>query len=1020
MNNILFFVHYNKSGKVHDHVVYLLERIRSIYSRIVLISNSPLPSAEAARLMTIVDDIYERANTGFDFYAWKEGMDRERLDRLASYETVTLMNDTCFGPIFDLESIYHTMRTDECHFWGMTNHREKKEIIPELGTSLPEHLQSFFLVFKAPVLASPVWRDFWASMECESDVFRVIAKYEIQLTRLLCEAGFRYRALLDTRFINLAPEELSYVPADLCLGNALPLLKIKALLQHRDPKHVIRQIAWRSDYPTELIERYFSQDIQPDKSVLYCNKTLIKDSAMGFQQGLKIALHIHVFYIDVWERYLERLKNFDFDHWIFITTDSNEKATEVKNLALKIPNQKRQEIRIVVLSNRGRDIMPWLFLSDELEQFDVVLHAHTKRSPTAAGWIGESWQQDVFDTILDQAPDIVEEFSAYPELGIVIPDVPRFWRYVAPVSPERERFFVPLMEDLWAEMGCSRAVDFRGSPAFVMPYGTMFWYRPLALKRLTSLGINEDRIPPEPLPEHTLLHAIERSLVYIAWDAGFDYRVVVPREIPTGFADVIERNRMLPLPPMAKTVSISISSASDADSSKGLPVSFFGRVAAKLRTLARPRKIVKMLMPYGALRIYQKLAERHRRRRILAPRDVPAPVKPRTQKYNDYWLRTHRHLHPLNVVAEGGATPRLNLVISSLGRAQLFGGIATCTGLATVVAKALDLHLRIITRDGGATHEQYLAIMAAMGIEPHRNISFYSDSSRNETGRGSAPLYCSSGDLFLASSWWTATALRNNVDNKKVYHIIQEDELMFYQMGDEHLNCLNALNAPDSKYLVNSGYLHRWFKDAYPKIYKNSVVFEPVFKKDLSRTFAEKNKYNLFFYARLTNPRNMFWFGMRVIDECFKRGILDTGQWDVHLAGDDSVQPVEFSGGKKPSTRGILSWDEYHEFLKTVDVGICLIDTPHPGYPVYDVASAGGVALTNTLYTKTEFSCSANIIACVLDLEEAIDGLRRAAELAANTEARRKNYLEQTIPDSWTESLAGVVDFFAKEMRTSA
>ena len=74
---------------------------------------------------------------------------------------------------------------------------------------------------------------------------------------------------------------------------------------------------------------------------------------------------------------------------------------------------------------------------------------------------------------------------------------------------------------------------------------------------------------------------------------------------------------------------------------------------------------------------------------------------------------------------------------------------------------------------------------------------------------------------------------------------------MFYQRGDDYLDCWNALNAPASKYIVNSHYLHAWFKDTYPQIYKNSVVFDPVFSRSASRIFPEKKAYNLFFYALL-------------------------------------------------------------------------------------------------------------------------------------------------------------------------
>lgn len=429
-----------------------------------------------------------------------------------------------------------------------------------------------------------------------------------------------------------------------------------------------------------------------------------------------------------------------------------------------------------------------------------------------------------------------------------------------------------------------------------------------------------------------------------------------------------------------------------------------------------------MLMPYGLVRLYQKIAEIRRAREqqmhesqassLQKNQTVEAKMPPLPcVRVEDYWLRSHRHLHPMNMVHEGGAEKRLNLVISSLGRAQLFGGIATCTGIATILAKELSLPLRIITRDGAATREQYLAIMSAMDIKPVENVSFYSDSSRSDLGRNSLPFYFSDSDIFLASSWWTAAALRKTVENEKVYHIIQEDELMFYQRGDDYLDCWNALNAPASKFIVNSRYLSAWFKDTYPKIHENSVVFDPVFSRNAPKIFSEKKTFSLFFYARMTNPRNLFWFGARIIDECIKQGVLNPKEWDIFLAGDDSIPQLEFAGGKKTVNLGILSWEEYRSFLQDVDLGLCLIHTPHPGYPVYDVASSGGVAVTNTLHTKKAFPSSDNIIACDLSDAAFMNGMKEAVALAKNSQVRQENYLRQNIPSSWDESLVDVVAF---------
>lgn len=1019
MNNILFYVHYNKNSDLYAHVEYHLEKLRPLFKRVVFVSNSPLSLEHASKLSMLVDDIFERTNIGFDFYAWKEALDREGRARLAEYDSVSLVNDTWFGPLFDMCEAYDRMLADTCNFWGMINHRRKEEIIPELGTNIPEHIQSFFVVFKREVVNSSSWWAFWEGVECESNVFRVIAKYEVQLTQILCEAGFKYKVLLDTLQLDLAPEELSYVPVEYCINNHLPTLKIKALLQHKDPRYIIGEIRRSTTYPIELIEDYITKDFQPDRSVLYCNKVLDRFTSVSLPAWPAAAIHVHVFYIDVWKRYLQYLQALSFPYALYVTTDSEEKAVEIESLLVQFPTVKREKFEVTILPNKGRDVVPWLRLAEKLGQYDCVLHAHTKKSPTVVSWVGASWQQDIFDAMLEQAPRIVQAFTENPSLGIVIPDVPRFWRYIAPVRREGEAQFIGLMDELWQEMGCEKKVDFGSAPAFVMPYGTMFWYRPAALQKLTSLVFGPQRVPDEPLPDISVLHAMERLMVYVAWDADFDYRIVAPKEVASGFVDGIVRNQHSPRQPTIKNVVQHFLPTLIAGISKGRKLTRFSRGIAILKALARPRNLVKMIAPYGVVRLLQRYPLR-RRAPIHRIGEGLVPARGQHQNFRDYWLRAHRHLQPMNVVPGGRAMGHLNLVISSLGRAQLFGGIATCVAIATVVAKELGLPLRIITRDGHATLEQYTGILVAMGIEPYTDVSFYSDSFRDDVGRGAPPMHCSDSDLFLASSWWTATVLRQSVENSKVYHILQEDELMFYQRGDDHLDCWSALNAPDSKYIVNSSYLHAWLKETYPQIYCNSVVFEPVFRKDVSRNFLAKKTYNLFFYARMTNPRNLFWFGMQIIDECFKKGILDPSEWNIYLAGDNTIPPVEFFGGKPAINLGILGWQEYHDFLKDVDLGVCLIHTPHPGYPVYDVASAGGVAVTNTLYTKASFPCSANIIACDLSVNAFMEGMQKAVALAKDDVARGKNYLDQDIPCSWNQSLVDVVAFFKEEATKGA
>ena len=146
-NRILIFVHYNRQNDVAGYVLYWLEHLKPIFSRIIFVSNSKLGYAEKENLELFCDEILERKNEGFDFGAWKEAIFTESLEQLSTYDSLTLMNDTCFGPLFDIQEYYKIMESKEVDFWGNSMHESTKKGMPGTNTCIPSHIQSYFFVF---------------------------------------------------------------------------------------------------------------------------------------------------------------------------------------------------------------------------------------------------------------------------------------------------------------------------------------------------------------------------------------------------------------------------------------------------------------------------------------------------------------------------------------------------------------------------------------------------------------------------------------------------------------------------------------------------------------------------------------------------------------------------------------------------------------------------------------------------------------------------------------------------------
>ncbi|HFI0978477.1 TPA: rhamnan synthesis F family protein [Streptococcus suis] len=523
MNRLLIYVHFNKYDAISNHVIYQLEEMKSLFSKVIFISNSKLSKDNQELLFEkkLIDNFIQRENSGYDFAAWHDGMVNEGFDKLSYYDSVTVMNDTCFGPLWDLSSYYEKYEMDESiDFWGMTNHAEVK------GHNLyiPEHLQSYFISFKRRLVESDVFLNFWSSIQSYDDVQKVIDEYETQYTKIFTKAGFNYTAVLDTVPIHHAYFHRNFTIhyPQVLLDFKVPFIKIKTfdLSQHLSP-YTIRAVEEETNYPVELIESHMTNVSIPTPAYLLDRK-VINPSSQAAQISKKVAVHLHTFYLDLLPEFLSTFKNsFSFEYNLFLTTDTEEKKLEIEKIVASFD----MSAEVIVTGKKGRDVVPMLKLKQRLSQYDYIGHFHTKKSPEYPHWVGDSWRNELFEMLIKPANGILTEMSNNDNVGLVIADIPSFFRYTKIVDPWNENRFADDMNDLWERMNLDRELDFTKMDTFIMSYGTFIWFKYDALKPLFDLDIQDDEIPAEPLPQHTILHAIERILMYIAWARGYDYRI---------------------------------------------------------------------------------------------------------------------------------------------------------------------------------------------------------------------------------------------------------------------------------------------------------------------------------------------------------------------------------------------------------------------------------------------------------------------------------------------------------------
>lgn len=97
------------------------------------------------------------------------------------------------------------------------------------------------------------------------------------------------------------------------------------MTQHLAP-YLLKEIEKVSNYPTKLILDHMSDISLPTLPYLLDRKVL-KVVEKEYSNTKKVAVHLHTFYVDLLEEFLNQFENFHFDYDLFLTTDTEAKKS---------------------------------------------------------------------------------------------------------------------------------------------------------------------------------------------------------------------------------------------------------------------------------------------------------------------------------------------------------------------------------------------------------------------------------------------------------------------------------------------------------------------------------------------------------------------------------------------------------------------------------------------------------------------------------------------------------------------
>jgi lipopolysaccharide biosynthesis protein len=186
----LVFAHFDPHGGFDPHVVEALRRYRPHADRLVVVSASAVRLP--ATLRGLVDTFVPRANVGYDFGSWQAG-----LATLcpADFDEILCVNDSVYGPLFDLAPALCDPRTAGADLWGMVLSEQSTR---RRGGRCP-HIQSWFFGMRRRLLDSPVYEAFWNGIVPLADKQAIVDRYELGLSVACRQAGLKIAAIYDAR-----------------------------------------------------------------------------------------------------------------------------------------------------------------------------------------------------------------------------------------------------------------------------------------------------------------------------------------------------------------------------------------------------------------------------------------------------------------------------------------------------------------------------------------------------------------------------------------------------------------------------------------------------------------------------------------------------------------------------------------------------------------------------------------------------------------------------------------------------
>ena len=287
-------------------------------------------------------------------------------------------------------------------------------------------------------------------------------------------------------------------------------------------------------------------------------------------------------------------------------------------------------------------------------------------------------------------------------------------------------------------------------------------------------------------------------------------------------------------------------------------------------------------------------------------------------------------------------------------------------------------------------------------------------------------------DLYFATAWWTAQDAKHIVGKssyKTFIYLIQDFEALLHEGSTLQARALETYGLSHIP-LINTSLLRDYLavqgigKYSSPDFSRAALTFEPALDRKhffpVDKKWLPTKKKVLLFYARPTSARrNLFEIGLAALRYITTLGVIDGDNWEVWAIGED-IPSIPLGNGLYLNPLPWMGFSAYAERIRTADLLLSLMLSPHPSYPPLEMAASGRLVVTNSFSVKTAERLkdySSNIITA----EPTVDSVSEALQSAVgriNIGLDSPDPSGQIkLPTSWDDSLSNSIEYLLDRLK---